>query len=339
MVSFFNIMRKIFSIVCLLLVCNFPGFSQESATLLETGRNYMRQGDYSNAAITLEKALKEDPDNVEIAKDLAVNYLVLKKNSKALEIILPFIEKGTADDQAYQIAGNIYNALDQRKESESLYKKGIKKYPGSGALYNEYGVMLLSRQDMNAIKVWEKGIENDPQFAGNYYNAAKFYNLNSNYLWASLYSEVFLLLESGTSRTPEMKNILFDNYKKLLTDDDYIANLKGKSNFEKTVLQVVAKEKHVLNTVVNAETLTMFRTRFILDWSNLSKKMPYNLFNIQTLLLQEGLFESYNQALFGVVQNLASYQNWINVHSEEYVAFSNFMKGRTFKFSKGEYYH
>ncbi|GAC1586583.1 MAG: hypothetical protein NVS3B19_05160 [Ginsengibacter sp.] len=299
----------------------------------------MRRGDYLNASITLEKALKADPENLEIGKDLAVNYLVLKKNNKALEIILPFIEKGAADDQAYQIAGNIYNALDQRKESENIYRKGIKKYPSTGALYNEYGIMLLSRQDMNAIKIWEKGIENDPQFAGNYYNAAKYYNLNSNYLWASIYSEVFLLLESGTSRSPEMKNILFENYKKLVTDDDVLNNLKGKNLFEKTYLQTIAREKPVLSIGINTETLTMFRTRFILDWNSLSKKMPFNLFDIQTQLLQEGMFDSYDESLFGVVQNLAAYQNWINVHADEYASFSNFMKDRIFKFSKGQYYH
>ena len=327
------------SILFLLLFYNIFAFAQDAAALQETARAFMRRGDYLNASITLEKALKADPENLEIGKDLAVNYLVLKKNNKALETILPFIEKGAADDQAYQIAGNIYNALDQRKESENIYRKGIKKYPSTGALYNEYGTMLLSRQDMNAIKIWEKGIENDPQFAGNYYNAAKYYNLNSNYLWASIYSEVFLLLESGTSRSPEMKNILFENYKKLITDDDLLNNLKGKSLFEKTYLQTIAREKPVLSIGINTETLTMFRTRFILDWNSLSKKMPFNLFDIQTQLLQEGMFDSYNESLFGVVQNLAAYQNWINVHAEEYASFSNFMKDRTFKFSKGQYYH
>ena len=323
----------------LFLFCSVFAFSQDATALHESGRSFMRQGDYLNASITLEKALKADPENLEIGKDLAVNYLILKKNNKALETILPFIEKGAADDQAYQIAGNIYNALDQRKESESIYKKGIKKYPASGALYNEYGNMLLSRQDMNAIKIWEKGIENDPQFAGNYYNAAKYYNLNSNYLWASIYSEIFLLLESGTSRSPEMKNILFENYKKLITDDDLISNVKGKNLFEKTYLQIIAREKPVLSIGINTETLTMFRTRFILDWNSLNKKIPFNLFEIQTQLLQEGMFDSYNQSLFGVVQNLAFYQNWINVHADEYASFSNFMKDRTFKFLKGQYYH
>ena len=314
-------------------------FAQDAEQLHETAKNYMRQGDYTNAALTLEKAVQSDPENVGINKDLAINYMVLKKNNKALEILLPIIQKGKGDDQTYQLAGNIYNILDQRKEAENMYKKGIRKFPGSGALYNEYGEMLLSRQDLNAIKIWEKGIQNDPQFSSNYFNATRFYTTNANRLWGVIYGEIFLLLEPGTGRTSEIKNSLLENYKKLLTDEDLLTNLKGRSPFEKAYLQIIAKEKPSITTIT-AESLSMFRTRFILDYNNMySNKYPFSLFDIHTSLLEEGLFDAYNQWIFGTVQNLAAYQNWINVHSEEYASFTNYQKGRVFKFAKGQSYH
>ena len=40
----------------------------------------------------------------------------------------------------------VYNAIDERKESDKMYKQGIKKFPRSGELFNEYGEMLWVRR-------------------------------------------------------------------------------------------------------------------------------------------------------------------------------------------------
>jgi hypothetical protein len=55
--------------------------------------------------------------------------------------------------------------------------------------------------------------------------------------------------------------------------------------------------------------------------------------------LQEGLFDAYNQWIFGSVQNLAGFQNWITTHSTEYGAFNSFQKNKPFKIPAGQYYH
>jgi len=90
---------------------------------------------------------------------------------------------------------------------------------------------------------------------------------------------------------------------------------------------------------INTETLTMIRTRFILDWFNEDKPaFKYRLFSYQQQLLREGLFDAYNQWLFGGVQNLTAYQNWVNTNSIAYNDFLNFQKGRIFKVQAGEYY-
>jgi hypothetical protein len=91
---------------------------------------------------------------------------------------------------------------------------------------------------------------------------------------------------------------------------------------------------------LSPETLTMIRTRFILDWFNSSaEKFPFRLFEYQQQLLREGMFEAYNQWLFGSVQNLTAYQAWTNTHAPEYNEFSRFQKGRIFKLPQGQYYH
>lgn len=300
----------------------------------------MRQGDYANASLILTRALAQAPDNIEIAKDLAYDYYLQKQNKKALETIMPLLEKDNADDQTYQLGGTIYRALGQDKDAEKLYKTAIKNYPHSGQLYNDYGEMLWRKQDHNAIKLWEKGIQEDPSYGGNYYNACKYYFLSSDKIWCILYGEIFINIESFTARTAEIKNILLDGYKKLFADADLLANSKDKNKFEVAFLTTMNRQNSVVINGLNAETLTMIRTRFILDWNqSYAKKFPFALFDKQEQLLEEGLFPAYNQWIFGAAQNLSYYQTWIGTHSEEYAAFNKFQQGRIFKIPEGQYYH
>lgn len=317
-------------------------FSQQedAEKLHENAKAFMRQGDYANASLILIRALQQYPNNIEIAKDLAYDYYLQNENEKALEIIKPLLEKDNADDQAYQIAGTIYKALGQPKDAEKLYKKAIKSFPESGALYNDYGDLLWSRQDFNAIKIWEKGIEKDPSYGNNYYNASKYYFLTTDKVWNIIYGEIFINIESFTSRTAEIKNLLLDGYKKLFSDADLLNNTKDKNGFEIAFLTSMNKQNSIAIKGLNAETLTMVRTRFILDWNKTYlKKYPFRLFDLHENLLEEGLFPAYNQWIFGAAQNLSAYQNWTGAHGEEYLAFNKFQEGRIFKIPERQYYH
>ncbi len=323
-------------------VVSMTAFSQQddAETLHENAKTFMKQGDYANASLILVRALQQYPDHIGITKDLAFDYYLQKQNQKALDVIKPLLDNNKADDQAYQIAGIIYKALNQTKDADKLYKKALKDYPESGGLYSDYGSLLWSTRDGNAIKIWEKGIEKDPSFAGNYYNAAKFYYLTTDKSWCVLYGEIFINIESFTSRTAEIKNLLVDGYKKLFADPNLLTNSKDKSSFEVAFLTTMNKQNSVAIRGLSAETLTMIRTRFILDWNrDYAKKFPFRLFELQENLLTEGLFSAYNQWIFGAAQNLSAYQNWISSHNEEYTAFDKFQHSRIFKMPDGQYYH
>ncbi|MFM2326996.1 MAG: hypothetical protein RIR31_1198, partial [Bacteroidota bacterium] len=207
------IKRLIFSFIILFIASTAT--AQDAAQLHETARAFMRQADYSNAILVLNRAAKLDPKNMEIAKDLGLNYYFSKDFTKALEIYKPLLEREDADDQCFQIAGDIYLATDNVKECEKLYKRGIKQFPQSGALYNEYGELLWAQKDFSAIKQWEKGIETDPGFSKNYYNACKYYYFSTDKTWGILYGEIFLNIEPLSTFSPEIKNILLESYKKL----------------------------------------------------------------------------------------------------------------------------
>lgn len=195
-------------------------------------------------------------------------------------------------------------------------------------------------KDLSAISQWEKGIKEDPRYPGNYYHAAKFYYLSEDKVWSLLYGEIFINLETNTSRTAEVKNILLEGYKKLYASINLLENTRSLNKFETAFLNTMNKQNILVTRGINAETLTMIRTRFILDWDQrFSDEFPYILFSLQKELLRQGLFPAYNQWLFGAAQNLSHYQAWISRHSDEYKAFQQYLQKRNFSVPEGQFYH
>lgn len=333
--------KKIFIFFCFIIIFfSFDASSQDAKELYDTAKILMHQGNYESATSLYLKALQQDSSNLEISRDLALNYYYLNENGKALETIKPVLENYTIDDQAYQIAGNIYRALEQWKESEVIYKKGLKKFPKSGPLYNQYGELLASQQIASAINQWERGIEADPNYPDNYYNAAKYYASSDDKVWSVIYPEIFLNIEPQSGRTAEVKNILLDGYRKLFADPDALKSSKGRNNFEQAFLQIMARQSDIAAAGINAETLTMIRTRFILNWfERNAAKYPFKLFDFHQQLLQKGIFDAYNQWLFTAAQNLGAYQAWTTAHAAEYNDFADYQRSKSFNVPSGQYYH
>jgi tetratricopeptide (TPR) repeat protein len=234
----------------------------------------------------------------------------------------------------------VYKAIEERKECEKLYKKGIKAFPNSGVLYSEYGEMLWSKQNYDAIKQWEKGIEVDPNYSSNYYHAAKHYYLTTDKVWGIIYGEIFVNLESYSKRTAEIKNLLLEGYKKMYTPTTTSKQALPKTDFVKAFETTLQKQESLAGAGISTSTLTMIRTRFILDWYNSSNgnSYPFRLFEYHRQLLKEGNFDAYNQWLFGTAENLLAYQQWTTNHADQYQQFNQFQKNRVFKMPSGQYY-
>ena len=332
-------MRKLFiAVAC--LVWGAASLAQEDVkTLHETARTFQRQGDYANAILVLNRALQQQPNDLDLLKELAFSYYLQRDFVKAREVAKPLPDRPDADVQTFQILGMVYKAIEERKECEKLYKAGLKKFPNSGMLYNEYGEMLWTKQDYSAIKYWEKGIEVDPNFSGNYYNAARHYYMTYDKVWSLIYGEIFLNLESYSKRTAEIKDLLLDGYKKLFAETSLQNKQETKNPFVSAYLDVMSKNAGQVAQGITPESLTALRTRFVLDWFDKeAEKFPFRLFEYQRQLLKEGMFEAYNQWIFGASQNLPAFQNWTNTHAASYNQFTGFQKGRVFKLPQKQYY-
>jgi len=328
-------MKKIF-LFLFGVVANIAVMGQD--TPLETARSFMRTGDFDNAILVLNNGLKQDPRNTDMKKDLVLAYTYKRDFSKALEIVKPMLEEDNVDEQTYQVAGNVYRALALYKDGEKMFKKALKKYPNSGVLYNEYGELLWDNKDYSAIEQWERGIDVTPSYAGNYYNAASYYYFTKDKVWTLIYGEIFVNMESLTERSTEVKKMLLDTYKqKLFTDID--KKDKKQSEFEKAVAETYDKQSSLTAKGITIESLNMIRTRFILEWyANHASKFPFRLFDYQQQLIREGMFEAYDQWLFGPVDNLSSFDQWTKTNSDAYAKFTTFQKGRVFKMPQGQHY-
>lgn len=335
-------MKKSFSLFFAFLIA-FAASAQtdDPKTLYETAKNFMRTGDFDNAIVVLSHALEQDKDNLDMQKDMAMCYYLKRDYVKALDGVKNLIDRKDADEATFQIAGNVYKALEQPKDCEKVYKKGLKKFPKSGPLYSEYGELLWSTKDYSAIDQWEKGIEVDPSYSGNYYNAALYYFYTKDKVWSLLYGEIFVNMESLSERGTAMKQLLLQAYKeKLFADTDLMkGEEKNKSEFAKAFLEGMSKEYSLAAKGITAESLTMIRTRFILDWfDHNATKFPFRLFDFQRQLIQEGMFDAYDQWLFGITENPAAYDNWTKTHEQEYNSFTAFQRSRVFRMPAGQYY-
>jgi hypothetical protein len=67
-------------------------------------------------------------------------------------------------------------------------------------------------------------------------------------------------------------------------------------------------------------------------------QIPFKLFEYQQQLIRSGMFDAYNQWLFGTVENLPAFDQWAKTNSESYAKFTAFQKGRVFKMPQGQYY-
>lgn len=353
-------MKKYFFVVFLFTssFC-FAQQAQDPATLHATAKAFLQQGDYENAVLVLTKALQMQPNDLQITKDLLFAYYLKRDFAKALEIGKPLLEREDADVQSFQLLGLTYKAIAKDAEAEKLYKQGLKKFPNEGVLYSEYGELISNEKIDDAVKLWEKGIETDPNHSSNYYFLARHYALKGDIVWSILYAEMFLNMESFTARSTEMKNLLLQQYKKFFVSAYTPPKPSDKKNSEKRSArkaQQKAEQKFVEFTTAVAETLnkqqsqaslgitpellTVIRTRFILDWYNTyGDSFPFRLFEHQRQLLQEGLFEAYNYWLFGPAANLKNYQTWQQYHQQDLNAFLTFIRSKVFKVPEGQQYY
>jgi tetratricopeptide (TPR) repeat protein len=300
---------------------------------LQQARKQMMEGNYDEATAIYKQALTTNPNNIEAAKDYAYMLCLLKNYTEAENIIKPFVLNDTYDVQAAQIAALSFKGQGRYDVAEQLYIKSLVKFPASAVLYNETGELYAIINNLNkAITYWEKGITIDSNFSTNYYNAAMYYNkVQQQPLRILLYGEIFANLESYSSKTNNIKEVLFSNYKNVLSEKQLDSAISlAKTDIEKQMGLLLGKNIDAVKIGVTTETLIGIRTRVVLDWFNNAELKGNKLMQQQQYLLRQNLFVAYNMWLFEAYANPAVFSQWKQTYNEQYNGFENFQKSRVF---------
>jgi tetratricopeptide (TPR) repeat protein len=334
-------MHKIFLLTFLLCAAQVLHAQESVESIRKQATTTAQQQDFTGAVQILEQGLQQYPDNLDLLKDEAYISYLGRDYKKSLELGSKITARDDADVQCFQIMGLALKAIADYKNADKMYKAALKKFPKSGVLYSEYGDMLTQYENKRgAIEQWEKGISVDANYSGNYYYAAKYYADANNVFWSSIYGEIFVNLESLSQRTAEIKALLLQNYKNLLGNRSNLANLKSNGNdFEKAVAASMLNAMEPPTGDISPEMITAFRARFLLNWDNAgATSYPYRLFDFHLQLIRDGMFDAYNQWLFGPVINRNKFDNWVYTHDEEMQDFTQFQKNVLFKMPPEQYY-
>lgn len=299
--------------------------SPEVAQMYQQARNYLSVGNFKQAIVTYQQAIQLAPDKMELYRDLGKAYYLSGDYKSAQSTLGPLLNSAQADDQSYQIMASSQAATGDKKKARNTLQAGMQHFEHSGLLYHELGKMYDDdNSTADALKVWLRGIQQDPGYHLNYFDAARTYSNTPEYIWTMLYGEIFLTMEQHTPRADDMRGMVLDAYKKLFsTAPTDAVPVFGKNaevpvnGFEGAVRTTLLHLSPTVIDGITTENLTMLRTRFIIDWlPQYGAQYPFSLFAYQDKMIRDGVFEAYNESLFGKAENAQWYSAWIKFHTE-----------------------
>jgi tetratricopeptide (TPR) repeat protein len=325
------------------------GNSELSRELFSKAKEYVGKKDFPNAILVYNQLAQLEPRNLIYRRELAYTYYLSGDYTRATQVITPLLKADDADEATFLTATKIFTARKMLNNAFDAVDDGLKKFPNSGMLYADKGTLYTLRKRYDkAEDAWEKGVERDPNYHMNYYNLTKSYFVSKRPIWAIIYGETFVNLEKYSLRTGEVKKILFDSYKQLISNaqlNKYESeaqirrNNKSKSDFEKIASGIYANASNLVLGGVDIDNVTMMRTRFLLEWVNkVNGEYPYALFSYLNSIAEQGHFPAYNQWLFGQANNEKQYTNWAKTHANELNLFEQFFRSQTFRTGDKQYY-
>jgi tetratricopeptide (TPR) repeat protein len=294
-------------------------------------------GKFDEALQLLEEAQKLDPDNIDYPYEMTYCYYSQKQYQKVVDILEKLKGRPDSFDRLYELLGNSYDVMEQGDKAVATYEEGLKKFPKSGVLYLEMGVIPLYKKEYDkAITYFEKGIEVQPDFPSNYYWAAKLYCNSENALWGMVYGELFINLERNSERTREISKLLFDTYKRKIlfpapgktvvkfSSQTVIDMTKGGSKKlpYSLVYEPVMAFAVSADTIIDLNSLDRIRQNFLKFYmEKFSTDYPNALFTYQNKISQAGNLESYDHWLL-MMGDEGAFNTWLAANKNKWDAFT-----------------
>lgn len=344
-------MKKIVAYILAALLLAPSAFSQtdkEKATsLMRQAIKMMDKGEIDESIVFLDSARKLDPGDFVYDYETGFAYSLKKDYKNAIRYFQSTLNYSNAIDQCYQMLGNSYDHDGNSKKAIEIYNEGLKKFPNSGKLYLELGVMALIENDYDkAVQSWEKGISVNPTYPSSYYRLAKLYAMSKDPIWSIFYGEMFINMEWNTGRTAEISKVIYNAYKGAI---DISSDTSAKVDFARPMVidaanfdpskkfkfpfdQVFALDFLVgmtssllaNNKEVNIAFLHTARAGFLNSWYNSKRNKEYNnmIIEYQKKVLDAGHFEAYTYWLL-MAGNEKEFDDWYNANETKFKDFAD----------------
>jgi len=313
-----RIVSLIFSVIIINIQIAYCQTNYEKAFKLgQLATKNIELNHIDEAIVLLEDAKSLDPNNIIYPYELAYAYYIKQNYTRVIKILKKIQNYNDSKDLMFELLGNAYFSIGKKKEAIEVYKSGLIRFPNSGCLYSELGIIELnSKNSEKALSFFEKGICVDPNFASNYYWASKIYFRTSNKLCGLIYGEIFINIERLGVRVEEISEMLYVIFKNsiILSTDSLVT-----VDFDKNMLY---GEPIILSDTLKSISFNMFCKPIILSSIGNEKIIDMNsLDRIKTTFLKDYFikegFISFPNMLFDyeyellIYGHLEAYNHWI----------------------------
>lgn len=301
----------------------------------------MDKGEIEASRCLLESAISNSPNHFRANYELAYLYTMLKQYDLGIKVLKNIEGSKDVTDRYYQLLGTLYDYKGMTDLSIEKYKEGIVKFPNSGRLYVELGMMHhKSNNVMKALNYYELGILADPMFSSNYYYAGLVLLNSSEPVWGLMYGEIFMNLEPHTERSKTMSKYMFETIKTnvCLTDTAFVASFtkENQLQFDSSSMSLEMPFPLLYQTCFNSagrkaieeglDTLEIYTVGKIHEYQIEHGKMYYNIncndpLYIHLLQIQNaGFMEAYCMHLYhgGAISD---YFGWLSMNKDYYMEF------------------
>lgn len=303
----------LFLFIIMSCICYSQTDKSEAEKKFKEAQSLTQQKKYKEAIKMFEEVQKLEPEASVPQYEIALVNYHMENYEESIKILEKVKNKKDADDLYYSLLGNAYDMTNDREKAIETYEAGLKKFPNSGPIYLELGVVQMAEKEYDkALKYFEKGIEVAPGHASNYFWASVLWASTKDRVWALIYGEIFLNLEKNSNRTEQMSKLMFKMYKdgfefeknNILThlaNTDKISSSKEEAeqlinSFKVRGYEILMGLAAVGQNKIDINSLNKIRTNYLDLYfkEGYDIKFPNVVFDYQKKVQDAGFLEAYN---------------------------------------------
>lgn len=293
----------------------------------------------------LQKAQKLDPKSIFYPYEIAVAYYDKEKFPEAIKILDSLRRHPEANEQVYQLLGNCFDYLAKREDARDIYHEGLTRFPKSGRLYMELGILEIEEEKIKeGMMFWVQGTRVQPNYDNLHYRLAKQYFKDSMDIFALVSAETYLNLTNNDTKFDEISKLCFEIYHNAITKKDstgYVFSFK-KNHKETTYFEMAfemmlnrAAKNIDISDGLSLEELYLLRKEFFNLWfkEDTYKRYPNFLYNYIDNVIQVGHFETYNYWIFSSA-DINNFQIWLESNANSAREYLKWREANMFKFDE-----